>query len=251
MYNTKVDIILPVYNSEDFILDTLQSIINQTYKNWRIIIIDDNSNDSSVDIINRFIKKNLIQKKIIFIKNKKNRGQAFSRNLALKYCSSEFVAFIDSDDTWQKNKLKKQIKFMLKNDLFFSYSDYKIIKNDKIKIIKTPNFFNYKTFIKNTSIATCTMIIKRQILKNIFFPDFKLCEDYYFKCKILKFIEAYKCPGVYSFYRLRNNSLQSSRFKVLLSLWNINKNLNNMNLINNLISILFIVINSFNKYAFR
>lgn len=94
MYNTKVDIILPVYNSEDFILDTLQSIINQTYKNWRIIIIDDNSNDSSVDIINRFIKKNLIQKKIIFIKNKKNRGQAFSRNLALKYCSSEFVAFI-------------------------------------------------------------------------------------------------------------------------------------------------------------
>lgn len=251
MHNTKVDIVLPVYNSEDFILDTLQSIINQTYKKWRIIIIDDNSNDSSVDIINRFIKKNLSQKRIIFIKNKKNRGQAFSRNLALKYCSSEFVAFIDSDDTWQKNKLKKQIKFMLKNDLFFSYSDYKIIKNDKIKIIKTPNFFNYKTFIKNTSIATCTMIIKRQILKNIFFPDLKLCEDYYFKCKILKFIEAYKCPGVYSFYRLRNNSLQSSRFKVLLSLWNINKSLNNMKFINNLISILFIALNSLKKYAFR
>ena len=251
MYNKKVDIVLPVYNSEDFILDTLQSIIKQTYKNWRIIIIDDHSNDSSVELINKFVEENLSKKKIVFIKNKKNKGQAFSRNLALKYCNSEIVAFIDSDDTWQKNKLKKQITLMLKNGYIFTYTDYKTIKNKKIKIIKTPNFFNYKTFIKNTSIATSTMIIKRKILKNIFFPDLELCEDYYFKCKILKFSEAHRCSGVYSFYRLRRNSLQSSRFKVLLSLWNINKSLNNMKFINNLISILFIALNSLNKYAFR
>ncbi len=251
MYNNKVDIVLPVYNAENFILDTLQSIIKQTYKDWRIIIIDDHSNDSSVELINKFIKKNLNKKKIIFIKNKKNKGQALSRNLALKYCNSEFVAFIDSDDIWQKNKLKKQVNFMLKYNYVFTYSDYKSMKNNKIKTIKTPNFFNYKNFTKNTSIATSTMIIKKNILKNIFFPDLKLCEDYYFKCLILKSKDAYKCPGVYSFYRLRNNSLQSDRFRVLLTLWKINKNLNKMNFINNLVSIFFIIINSFRKYAFR
>ena len=251
MYNNKVDIILPVYNSESFILDTLRSIIKQTYKNWKVIIVDDGSTDNSVDLINKFIKSTKYQKKFILIKNKINKGQAFSRNFALKCCNSKFIAFIDSDDIWQKNKLKKQISFMLKYNYDFTYSDYKSIKNDTIKKIKTPNFLNYENFIKNTSIATSTMIIKKKILKNILFPDLKLCEDYYFKCLILKSKDAYKCPGVYSFYRLRNNSLQSDRLRVLLTLWRINKNLNKMNFINNLVSTFFIIINSFKKYAFR
>ena len=247
----RVDIIVPVYNSKNFIQDTLESIIRQSYKNWRILLIDDNSNDGTSEIIKNFINNNVNKKKFIFIKNKKNKGQAFSRNLALKYCNSKFIAFIDSDDIWQKNKLKKQINFMLKYNYDFTYSDYKSIKNNKIKTIKTPNFFNYKNFTKNTSIATSTMIIKKKILKNLFFPDLKLCEDYYFKCLILKSKDAYKCPGVYSFYRLRNNSLQSDRLRVFLTLWMINKNLNKMNFIDNLVSIFFVIINSFKKYAFR
>lgn len=251
MFNNRVDIILPVYNSKSFILDTLRSVIKQAYQDWRVIIIDDGSTDNSVDLINKFIKSSNYKKKFILIQNKINKGQAFSRNLALKYCNSKFIAFIDSDDVWQKNKLKKQINFMVKNNYNFTYSDYKSIKNNKIKTIKTPNFFNYKNFTKNTSIATSTMIIKKKILKNIIFPDLKLCEDYYFKCQILKLNNAYKCPGVYSFYRLRNKSLQSERLRVLLTLWKINKNLNKMNFINNLVSIFFIIINSLKKYAFR
>jgi teichuronic acid biosynthesis glycosyltransferase TuaG len=250
MFNN-VDIILPVYNSKSFILDTLRSIIKQAYKDWRVIIVDDCSTDNSVDLINKFIKSSKCKKKFILIKNKINKGQAFSRNLALMYSNSKFIAFIDSDDIWQKNKLKKQINFMLKNKYNFTYSDYKSIKNNKIKTIKTPNFFNYKNFTKNTSIATSTMIIEKKILKNIIFPDLRLCEDYYFKCQILKLNNAYNCPGVYSFYRLRDKSLQSERLRVLLTLWRINKNLNRMNFINNLISIFFIIISSLKKYAFR
>lgn len=251
MFNNRVDIILPVYNSKSFILDTLRSVIKQAYQDWRVIIIDDGSTDNSVDLINKFLKSSKYKKKFILIQNKINKGQAFSRNLALKCCNSKFIAFIDSDDVWQKNKLKKQINFMVKNNYNFTYSDYKSIKNNKIKTIKTPNFFNYKNFTKNTSIATSTMIIKKKILKNIIFPDLELCEDYYFKCQILKLNNAYKCPGVYSFYRLRNKSLQSERLRVLLTLWKINKNLNKMNFINNLVSIIFIIINSLKKYAFR
>ena len=162
--NSIVHIILPVYNSKDFILDTLNSIIHQTYKNWRLVLIDDNSNDGTSELITDFINNKINKKKIVVIKNNKNKGQAYSRNLALKYCNSEYVAFIDSDDLWEKNKLKKQIKYMIDYGYSFTYSDYKTLKKNKIKIIKTPIFFDYKSFIKNTSIATSTMILKKNIL---------------------------------------------------------------------------------------
>jgi teichuronic acid biosynthesis glycosyltransferase TuaG len=179
--NYRIDIILPVYNSKDFILDTLKSIINQTYENWRLLLIDDNSNDGTRELIIDFIYNNINKKKIIFIKNKKNKGQAFSRNLALQNCNAEYVAFIDSDDLWEKNKLKKQIKYMLDYGYSFTYTDYKSIKKNKIKKIKTPKFFNYKIFTKNTSIATSTMILKKKNFDDIFFPKLKLCEDYYLR----------------------------------------------------------------------
>jgi len=249
--NYKIDIILPVYNSKNFILDTLRSVINQTYKNWRLLIVDDNSTDGTRKLINDFINKNINKKKFVLIKNKKNKGQAFSRNLALKHCNSEYIAFIDSDDLWEENKLKIQIKYMSDNGYSFTYSDYKSIKKDKIRKIITPNFFNYKSFINNTSIATSTMIVKKKILNGVFFQRLRLCEDYYLKCQLLKLNNAYKCPRIYSFYRLRNNSLQSNRLKVLLAVWNINKNLNNMNFINNFLSVFFITFNSLKKYAFR
>jgi glycosyltransferase involved in cell wall biosynthesis len=249
--NHRIDIILPVYNSKYFILDTLRSINNQTYKNWKLLIVDDNSNDGTSELIINFINNNINKKKFIFLKNKKNIGQAFSRNLALKKCKSQYVTFIDSDDIWEKNKLKKQIKFMLDNKYSFTYSDYRTIKKGITKMIITPNFFNYEKFINNTSIATSTMMLKKKILNNIYFSKLKLCEDYYFKCRVLKTNNAYKCPGVYSFYRLRDNSLQSNRLKVLFAVWNINKNFNKMNFINNLISIFFITYNSLKKYAFR
>ena len=251
MENNRIDIILPVFNSKKFIFKTLQSISKQSYKNWRLIIVDDASNDGTLEIINNFINNNLIKKKIIIIKNKKNKGQAFSRNIALKKSNSPYVAFIDSDDIWEKNKLKKQINFMLKYNYSFTYSNYKIIQKNKIKIVQVPLFFNFNNFIKNTSIATSTMIIKKNIINNIFFSNLRLCEDYYFKCKILKFNYAYRCPGVYSIYRLRSNSLQSARFKVIKAIWSINKNLNNLNFINNLNSVINIIFNSLKKYGFR
>lgn len=249
--NYKIDIILPVYNSKYFILDTLRSINNQTYKNWRLIIVDDDSNDGTRELIINFINNNKNKKKFLFLKNRKNKGQAFTRNLALKNCKSQYVAFIDSDDIWKKDKLKKQIKFMSDNKYSFTYSDYITIKNGITRIIKVPNFFNYEKFINNTSIATSTMLFEKKILNNIYFPKLKLCEDYYLKCRVLKTNNAYKCPGVYSFYRLRDNSLQSNRLKVLFAVWNINKDFNKMNFIQNFISIFFITYNSLKKYALR
>jgi teichuronic acid biosynthesis glycosyltransferase TuaG len=246
-----VDVILPVYNSEEFLIKTVNSVINQTYSNWRIIIIDDASTDKTIELLNNCYKKFIYKKKILIIKNIYNKGQAYCRNLGLKYSKSEFVAFIDSDDLWMRQKLAGQIKFMKTFNYFFTYTDYKITKNNKTKIIFAPMDYNYSQFVLNTSIATSTMVIRKQAINNLFPIKIRLCEDYLFKCKLLKEYNAYKYPGAHTKYVLRKDSLQSSRIKVLLAVWNINKYYNKMNIIKNLFSILFISINSLIKYGIR
>jgi glycosyltransferase involved in cell wall biosynthesis len=246
-----VDIILPVYNSEKFIIKTVNSIINQSFNDWRIIIIDDASSDKTLKILNNFYKYFISKRKIVILKNTINKGQAYSRNVGIKYAKSEFIAFIDSDDIWMAQKLSKQIKFMKNFNYCFTYTDYKVSKNNKTKIVYTPFNYNYSQFIFNTSIATSTMIIRRQAITSFFPIKIRLCEDYLFKCKLLKKYSANKCPGLFTKYIVRNDSLQSSRIKVLLAVWNINKNFNKMNIIKNLFSVLFISINSLIKYGFR
>ena len=248
--NNQVDIIIPVYNSQKYINKTIKSVFKQTYKNWKLIIIDDASTDGTIKIVEEICKK--VKKKIIILKNNVNRGQAFSRNRGLKLSKSKFVTFLDSDDFWDKNKLKNQIKFMLSNNYDFTYTDYKIIKNNQIKKIIVPDFYNYKRFIHNSSINTCSMIIKKKIIKNIYFKNFRFSEDYFFKCQILrKGYIGYKCPRSYAYYLLRKDSVQSNRLSVFFSLWTINRNFNNMNFIQNIISIFFIIVNSLRKYGFR
>ena len=100
---TKIDIILPNYNSSRFILETVKSILSQTYKNWKLIIVDDCSNKETVNTLKKIKKNNKI--KIFWLK--KNHGAGFCRNYAIKKSYSPYVAFIDSDDLWKKDKLKK------------------------------------------------------------------------------------------------------------------------------------------------
>ena len=247
---SKVSIILPNYNSSKSIKQTINTILNQTYKNWELIIVDDNSDKTTKNILSEY--KNNKKIKIYF--SKKNKGTAYCRNLAIKKTKSEYLAFIDSDDLWQRNKLKLQINFMKINNYSFTYTYYKTFKKDNStkNFIIVPNKFNFKTFIKNTSIATCTMIVKRAVASRIKFPNTKICEDYFYKCKLLKKVDyAYCYPKYLGEYQIRKNSLQSNRIRNLYWIWKINKNLNQLNILNNLISIFFISLNSIKKYGFR
>ena len=106
--NFKVSIILPNYNSSKYLNATINSIINQTYKNWELIIVDDNSDNATLNLLKKYKNKKNI--KIFFLK--KNRGAGFCRNLAIKKSTSYYIAFIDSDDLWKKNKLNKQVNYM-------------------------------------------------------------------------------------------------------------------------------------------
>ena len=186
----KVAIILPNYNSEKSLKKTLKSIYNQTYKNWKLYIVDDHSNYETVKILKKIKNKKV---KIFFLK--KNKGAGFCRNLAIKNSKSHFLAFIDSDDVWEKNKLKSQINFMLKNNYNFTYTNYKTFspESKKVNFISPPYKFTFEDFIKNTSIGTSTMLIKSTIVKNLRFINTKICEDYFYKCKLLKKVKLAYC----------------------------------------------------------
>ena len=243
--NVKVSIILPNFNSEKYLIKTVKSVLNQTFKNWELIIVDDNSNLNTLKILKR-LKRN---KKIKIFYLKKNKGAGYCRNYAIKKCKSKYLAFIDSDDIWEKDKLKKQILFMRKNNCFFSYTNYKTF-GDRNKKINNPLKLSYTRFIKNTSIATSTMMIERKKIDNIKFTNTKICEDYYFKCQLLKKVNYALCLNQYlARYRVRKDSLQSSNLKNFYWIWKINREYNKLNFLNNLISLFFISLNSLKKYG--
>ena len=245
-----VDIILPNYNSFNSISATINSVLQQSYTNWSLIIVDDGSNEKTKDILNRF-KKN---KKIKIIYLNKNKGASFCRNLAIKKSKGNYLAFIDSDDLWEKNKLKIRINFMEKKNYSFTYTYYNtFVSNRKnLRAIRVPSKFSFETFTKNTSIATSSMIVKRSMVNKIKFINTKICEDYFYKCQLLKKINyAYCCTKFLTRYQIRRNSLQSNKFKNLYWVWKINKKFNHFNIVKNFISVFSISFNSLKKYGFK
>ncbi len=248
-----VDVILPNFNKEKYLEEAIQSVINQSYKYWKLYIIDDCSDDNSINILNKYNNyENIIIKKL-----SKNKGPSFCRNFGLRISSAEYVAFIDSDDYWTENKLDDQISFMYKNDYNFTFTDYTpfLQLKDKKKFLKPTDIlekFNLKKFTLNSSINTTTMIVSRSIIKNLKFKKIKKLEDYLFKCEILKkgFI-AKKYKSNSAFYRILKTSRSSDRIKNLFYLWQINSKYLNYNFFNNLFSIFMISINSLKKYGLK
>ena len=246
----KVSIILPNYNSSKTIIATINSVLKQTYKNWELIIVDDCSDKKTKDILAKY--KRIKNIKIFY--SEKNKGAGQCRNVAIKKSNSYYLAFIDSDDLWKNNKLKMQINFMQNNNYDFTYTYYETFSKNKkiIRTIKAPKKFSFMAFVKNTSIATSSMIVKRNLANNTKFSNTKICEDYYYKCQLLKKTQyAYCLPRYLVQYQIRENSLQSNIFRNLYWMWKINKDLNHFNIIKNVISIFFISINSLKKYGLR
>ena len=261
---TEIDIILPNYNSSEFIELTIDSVIGQTQKNWNLIIVDDCSDEKTKKILNKYSQNKNIQ--IVFLD--KNKGAAFCRNHALELSKSEYVAFLDSDDVWFPDKLTKQINFMKKNNYNFTYTNYTLNRKDRYGLYKNQwvrgydisnqnsirprEKYNFDIFIKDTSIATSTMMIKGELARKYKFTDTKICEDYFYKCSILKEIGyAYCLNESDTLYRIRKDSLQSKKFRNLYWIWKINHRYNKLSFFQNLSSLFNISLNSLKKYGYK
>lgn len=144
--NNLVSVIIPTYNIQYFLDSTLESIVNQTYKNLEIILIDDCSNDGTYQKIIKWADKD---SRIVYRQLEKNSGAAVSRNVAIGLSNGRFLAFCDSDDLWQPDKIEKQISFMRERDIAFCFTQYVLQREDgKSKIVYVHNKLDYEQEFK-------------------------------------------------------------------------------------------------------
>lgn len=217
-----IDIIIPTYNSEKYITETIESVKKQTIKNWKIIIIDDGSTDNTIEKINNSIVE--IKDKVEVIKLKKNKGVANARNVGIQKSTNRYIAFLDSDDIWEKEKLEKQINYMKRNNYYFTYTNYTYLKNNRQKKIKQiPSSLTYTQALKNTIILTSTVIIdtKKISREKIIMPNIK-SEDTATWWKILKEGNiAYGYKENLTIYRVRKSGLSYNKIVNLKRTWNL------------------------------
>ncbi len=165
----KVSIICPCYNSEKYIKQTIDSIFAQSEQDFEILIVDDNSRDKSVEIIESYKDK-----KIRLFKNTENKGAAYCRNLALVNATGEYIAFLDSDDLWARDKLGKQIEFMERNSVVFSYTKYEEIDddgNELHRLISGPKKITHRGFNRMCYPGCLTVMYKREIYPDLQIPN--------------------------------------------------------------------------------
>ena len=180
-----VSIVIPFYKNFELFQICIKSVMQQTYKKVEVIIIYDGNEFSIKSSLKNIQKKN---KKIKLIFNHKRLGAGLSRNKGIKKSKGEFLAFIDSDDVWKKNKIEKQINFMKKNKFNLTHTSYNIINFSGKKIgNRAAENLDYNKLIRSCDIGLSTVIINKSVLKsNILFPNLTTKEDYVFWLKLVK-----------------------------------------------------------------
>lgn len=217
-----ISIITPVYNCEKLLPSTIESVLNQTYKNWELLLVDDCTPDNSAKVIEKYAKED---ERIKYFKLEKNSGAAIARNKGLSEAKGRFIAYLDADDLWKPEKLEKQLNFMLENKYGFSCTDYeKIDENGKSlnKVVKIPKKVDYNLFLRNTIIQTVGVMVDTQITgkKLLEMPNIRRRQDAATWCQLLKNgYDCYECPENLSYYRVVSNSLSSNKFKAVKMNW--------------------------------
>ena len=203
-----VTIILNCYNGEKYLIEALKSIENQTYKNWELVFWDNLSTDKSKEILKSF--KN---RKFRYFKSKKHTSLYSARNLAIRKAKGEYISFLDCDDTWENNKLKKQIKLFEDKKVAVVYGNLFVKKNKKIRKYYNYNLkkgYLYKDLIQNYNIGILTVVIKKKILikeKKIFNNKYNIIGDFDLFLRLSKKYYFQVVQKPVATYRIHNKNL--------------------------------------------
>ena len=250
MNSKLVSIITPSYNSEKFISETIKSVLNQTYKNWEMLIVDDASKDKTIQIINTFCKQD---SRIKLFQLKNNSGAALARNKGISQAKGDFISFLDSDDLWLPKKIELQINFMQKMNCGLSFTSYDIINekgNFKNKIIACKDKLDYNRMLYSNEIGCLTAMYNKKILGKIFFPEIRKRQDYGLWLKILKIQKyAFGLPIVLAHYRDRSNSISNNKLEMVRWNWNLYKNVENLPFITSIYIMIVWAYRGFKKYS--
>ena len=205
-----ISIIITYYKKKIYLKNTIKSILDQTYKNYELIFVYDDTNLEDLKYIKSLISK--FKKKRLII-NKKNLGVAKSRNIGVKFCKGSYIAFIDSDDLWNKNKLSKQLDFMQKNSYLFSFTSYMEV-NEEGNFIRERKVYrdaNYTNLYRSNFIGLSTVMINKKIFSKINFPILNTQEDFALWLKLARQgIKLKHFKNSLSSWRNTKNSLSSN-----------------------------------------
>lgn len=213
-----VSVIVPLYNAEKYIEETMESILNQTYKNIEIVIVDDGSKDQSSSIVKNFKKKYPEQIQYIL---QENQGVSVARNTGIENANGEYISFLDSDDLWHSTKIEKQIESMHKNNMKACYCGFmNFYEETGEKVENTTNFVKgnmTKAFLTHQVFAqTSTWIFKKSIVLNHnirFTPGCSWGEDLEFLFKLMSVTNVCYVDEYLTYYRILSGGSLSSNYK--------------------------------------
>ncbi len=217
-----VSIITPAFNAEKFVVQSIQSVQNQTHIDWEMIIVDDCSTDATVAIVKKFAQQD---GRIKLVCLDKNSGTGVARQAALLLAKGQFVAFLDADDLWFPNKLQIQLAFMKTHQLAFTFSFYDCINETGLllhKRVEAPKNLSYRQLFFCNYVGNLTAIYERCFFENIKISNIRKRQDWMLWLYILKKIKFTKpVPETLAFYRIRENSLSASKIDLLQHNFNV------------------------------
>ncbi len=208
-----VSIIMPSYNAEKYIENAINSVLQQTYEHWELLIVDDRSSDRTVEIISDFSDD-----RIRFFQNETNCGAAISRNRALREAKGRWIAFLDSDDIWHPEKLERQLSFMRENHYAFTFTDYRIQLNGEwLPYVNTgPDVVDKRKMYNYCYFSTITVMYDRDVVGLIQIEDLKKNNDYAMWLQAVEKTKCYRLPECLSYYIKHEDSVSSgSKLKLI------------------------------------
>lgn len=230
----KISIVVPVYNAENYILDTIKMVQNQSFENWELILVEDCSKDRSGDILHKFESRNQDERIRIFYQPE-NMGAATARNTGTKKAEGEYLAFLDADDVWKADKLQKELAFMKEKDAAFVYTAYEFgdeNANGLGKFVRVKESLSYEEALSRTIIFTSTTLFDlKKIKKELLMMPKVASEDTATWWQILKTgIRATGYDEVTTIYRRPAQSLSSNKGKAIVRIWNLYRKVEKLSL---------------------
>lgn len=213
--NDLVSIIMPSYNTGRFIKETIESVLAQSYSLWELIIVDDCSTDNTDEVVKEFLTDDRIR----YIKNDRNSGAAVSRNRALREAKGKWIAFLDSDDLWEPEKLQRQIIFMKENGYCFSYTNYIEIDEESKPVGKSvtgPKRISKQGMYNYCWMGCLTVMYDAEKVGLIQIADIKKNNDYAMWLKVCKKANCYLLDETLARYRKRSGSISNHGYVKLI-----------------------------------
>lgn len=210
-----VSIIMPSYNTAQYIADSIRSVQAQTYKNWELLIVDDCSSDNSDDVVAPFLS----DARIRYLKNEVNGGAAVSRNYALREARGRWIAFLDSDDLWHPEKLERQILFMERENCHFSYTYYQEIDEASQPLgvtVQGPRHITKAGMLRFCWPGCLTVMYDAQEIGLLQIPDIRKNNDYAMWLYVIDKADCYLLPEILASYRRRSGSISNQSYVKLI-----------------------------------